>query len=248
MHPINIKTLNFYARTNEKLLKGPVRAIILEFPGLDGGSCLGGVNGTGDYTGNYAAECGEQGALLCYCFTGPWSWMNAGAVKITDAIVDVIFDKYSLPENTAIVSTGGSMGGQGALIYSCSAKRTPTACAANGPACDVITAYDAHPDFPRTFYRAVAEYDMNFIDALKSISPFHRISDMPFIPYYIIHCGADEVLPPEKHSDIFVAKMRSLGHDVIYVEEPERHHCDITPSSRAAFNAFIYEQAKKNIS
>lgn len=247
MHPINKDTLNYYARTNEELIKGKVKAVVLEFPGLGGGSCLGGVNAFGGYTGSYAEECARRGILLAYCFTGPWSWMNKGAVMTTDAIVDAVFDRFSLFENTPVVSTGGSMGGLGALMYSCNARRTPAACAASGPCCDVVAAYYAHPDFPRTFYSAVADYDMPFENALKSLSPLYNTERMPFIPYYIVHTGADEVLPYEKHSEPFINKLRSLGHDVTFVYEPGRGHCDITPPVREKFNAFIFEYAEKHM-
>ena len=39
---INKETLPYYANTNEEHLVLPVKGIVLEFPGLGGGSCLGG--------------------------------------------------------------------------------------------------------------------------------------------------------------------------------------------------------------
>lgn len=43
--------------------------------------------------------------------------MNHQTVRFVDEIIDVLFDTYHLPEGTAIVSSGGSMGGQCALTY-----------------------------------------------------------------------------------------------------------------------------------
>ena len=54
---INGKTLNYFARTNEKSLSGPIEGVVLEFPGLGGGSCMGGVDAVGEYTAPYGLRC-----------------------------------------------------------------------------------------------------------------------------------------------------------------------------------------------
>ena len=46
---INSNTIDSFARTNEALIKTTVKGIILEFPGLGGGSCLGGIDDVGVY-------------------------------------------------------------------------------------------------------------------------------------------------------------------------------------------------------
>ena len=108
-------TLNYFARTNEMTLTGPVRGVVLEFPGLGGGSCMGGVDSVGPYTATYGLRCSQENILLAYVFTGPWSWMNDQAVRIADAILDAIWDRYGLSPDIPVASTGGSMGGCGAL-------------------------------------------------------------------------------------------------------------------------------------
>jgi Dipeptidyl aminopeptidases/acylaminoacyl-peptidases len=246
MNPINKDTLYYYANTNEKLIFDTIKAVAVEFPGLGGGSCLGGINAVGDYCDSYAAECAKRGILLVYCFTGPWSWMNRGAVKIANAIVDAVYERFNLADSTPLISTGGSMGGLGALMFSAYSNRKPAACAVSGPCCDAVAAYYAHPDFPRTFMCAVADYDMPLDEALKSLSPLYNVELMPHIPYYIVHTGADEVLPYEKHTMPFIEKLKALGHNVTFVYEPGRAHCDITPPVRDAFNRFIFEQAEKS--
>jgi hypothetical protein len=242
MHPINKNTLNAFVRSNETLLAKPIRGIILEFPGLGGGSCLGGVDEIGVYDTPYGRECADQGLLLVYVFSGPWSWMNTGAVKIADAVVEAIFDRFFLSGSTPLLYTGGSMGGQSALIYTRAARRRPIACAVNGPACDMLEIYDNFEYFRRSIYSAVSYYDTPFEDALKSISPLFLIGGMPKIPYFIVHCDHDEVIRIEKQAEPWVKAMRDACHDVTYLVVPDRNHCDITPEARRTFNRFIYDQ------
>lgn len=226
---INKNTLNYFARTNEKILTGPIRGVVLEFPGLGGGSCMGGVDSVGEYTAAYGLRCGRENILLAYVFTGPWSWMNDSAVRITDAVVDAIWEKYGLSDDVPLISTGGSMGGCGALVYSVYAKRKPSACAANGPACDAMDIYYAHPDFARTLFNAVAHYECGFEEAMASISPLKLVDRMPDIPYYIVHTDMDDIIPVEKHSDLLVKRMRERGLDAEYIVVPDRGHCDLPP-------------------
>lgn len=68
---INKDTLNSFARTNEKILTGPIRGVALEFPGLGGGSCMGGVDAVGDYSAAYGLRCGHENILLAYVFSVP---------------------------------------------------------------------------------------------------------------------------------------------------------------------------------
>lgn len=75
----------------------------------------------------------ENNILYVVPYQNPWAWMNSQTVDFTDEILDVLFEAYSLPENLPIASTGGSMGGLSALVYTAYAKRTPTVCAANCP-------------------------------------------------------------------------------------------------------------------
>lgn len=234
---INRDTVTYYARTNETLLAHPVKGILLEFPGLGGGSCLGGIDETGTYDSDFAKECAEKGILLAYIFTGPWSWMNEGAVRIADAVVDALKEKYELDE-CPIVASGGSMGGLGALIYTCKSSHKITACCAACPCCDTLDRFDVIPDFPRTFISAVAGYGCETLsEALKSISPMHCMDRMPYVPYFIANCCADELFP-EKQLDLYVEKMQKKGHNVEYVKMPEKLHGEFTQEGLERLRAF----------
>ena len=166
--------------------------------------------------------------------------MNDVAVRTVDEIIDAIFDKYSLDDNTPIISTGGSMGGLSALIYTRYAKRTPAACAANCPVCDLFFHYTERVDLPRTIYHALAHYEMDFEEAKRSISPLHQVENMPDIPYFVVHCTADTAVNKEKHSDIFVEQMRATNHRVEYIAVAGHGHCDLSPEARAKYEHFIF--------
>ncbi len=68
---INPETLHLYCNTNAHLLVGPPRAFVLEFPGLGGGSCMGGCAELGPYDHLLAPYLAERGILLVYTFPGP---------------------------------------------------------------------------------------------------------------------------------------------------------------------------------
>ena len=216
---INAQTLELYCNTNAHLLMSPPSAFVLEFPGLGGGSCLGGSMDLAPYNGPLPVFFAENGILQAYVFPGPWSWMNRGAVRMIHALVDAIREKYEFTVNTPWAVMGGSMGGLGALIYAASHSgdpaRIPTACLAHCPCVDVPDRVNCHPDIPRTFFRAVADYEMPIADALKTLSPLHRIEDMPPIPYHVINDLSDELFPYEQMDD-YVEKLLHKGHNVTY--------------------------------
>ena len=241
---INKDTISLYARTNETLIQTKVTGIIVEFPGLGGNSCLGGLMELGTYDGDFAVKCAEKGIVLAYMFCGPWSWMNRGAVKMTDAVVDALKDKYGLSPELPIVVSGGSMGGLGAIIYSVEAKHNIAACGAACPCCDVLDRFHCKESFARTFIRAVADYDMPMEEALKTISPMHRIGDMRKIPYFLVNCCEDEVFP-ESQLDEYVGKLRDEEHDVTYRKMPGKKHGEFIPEIKTEFYDFLYSNANK---
>ena len=90
-----------------------------------------------------------------------------------------------------------------------------TACLAHCPCVDAPDRVNCKPAITRTFFRAVADYEMPIAEALKTISPIHRLEDMPHIPYHIINDLADELFPAEQ-MDEYVEKLLGNGHDVTY--------------------------------
>ncbi len=227
---INRDTYHLYANTNEACLTLPLRGIILEFPGLGGGSCLGGSMEMGSYADHRAQDFGKHGILLAYLFPGPWSWGNAGAVRMADAVIDAIFDKYGV-QSLPLAACGGSMGGLGALIFAADTRHVPCAIASACPCVDVPALLDCRDDIPRTFISAIASYDLSLEDALRAISPAHRIADMPHAQYYICSDGNDALFP-QALCDAYVQNMRLAGHTVDYDCQPGLGHGDFTPNVR----------------
>ena len=158
----------------------------------------------------------ENNILYIFPYNNPWCWMNKQAIQMTDEIIDVLFEMYDLPENTPIVSTGGSMGGMSAIVYCKYAKRTPIACVAGCPVCDVPFHFDERDDLPRTMYSAFYNEEGELYDILERFSPLHLVPELPRIPYHVFHCDADTMVKIDLHSDKFVKKMRENNHSITY--------------------------------
>lgn len=239
---ITPQNAELFCNTNAALLQKPVRAIVLEFPGLGGGSCIGGSMERGDYTILHAAPLAAEGVLLAYTFPGPWNWMNPGAVRYTDLLVDALREKYGLAADSPLVAVGGSMGGLGALMYTVNSRHTVTACAAACPCIDVPRAYAAKPDYPRTFLSAVCTMELPLEEGLRRISPLHNTERFPDIPYLLMCDLADEVFH-EPEFDAFAAALRKRAADVTCHKLPGCRHGEFTPEERRDFEAFLLKHA-----
>jgi len=229
---ITIENLRDFAYCNDKICRKPIKGIVLSFFGL--GGCTMFNEDTED--GKMYAE---KGIILLVPYQNPWAWMNKQTVDYTDELIDVLFDAYNLPENTPVVSTGGSMGGLSALVYTAYAKRTPVSCVANCPVCDLPYHYTERPDLPRTLYSAFGTYEGTMDQALRSASPLHVVDIMPKSPaYYIFHCEEDKAVNKQMHSDRFVKELER-AHKVSYYAVPERGHCDLTEEMRALYTKCV---------
>ena len=236
---ISKDSLNDFCNTNEAYLKGAPRGIVLEFPGLGGGSCLGGQLESGPYTGDYAACLAEAGLLLVYTFPGPWSWMNRGAVRYCDLVADAALARFGLDETAPILATGGSMGGLGALIYTADSRHRVRACAAACPCFDALdSCLHGIPGFARTFVSAAVCEELPIDAALCRISPKYRVKDMPDIPYFIVGDGKDECFSVEGMND-YVDSLRAHCQNVTYRVLPDCTHGCFTPAVRAEFTEFL---------
>lgn len=246
---INKRTVSSYCCTNEALIPEgtAVTGFVLEFPGLDGNSCLGGsMDNMIVYNNSFTKECAGRGIVVAYMFPGPWSWMNKGAVRITDLVVDALADKYGLSEGEfSLVVMGGSMGGQAALIYSMDSRHKIDACVAHCPCYNVVECFSSHEAFPRTFLSAVNAYDMPLEEALLTISPEQRMADLPKIPYLVTADELDEVFPV-KGVERFVGGMKDAGHSVTYLRLADQKHGGISQADRDVMNAFVLKYSKIN--
>ncbi len=230
---ITYEKIDLFAYTNKDSVKKPVRGIVVEFAGL---GCTWMIK----EEPARAAMLAENGILYVFPYNNPWNWMNPQAVAYTDEVLDALRGGLGLPESLPVVSIGGSMGGQCALVYACRAARTPVACVANCPVCDIPYHFTERPDLPRTLYSALSASDAPLQEALRGISPLHLVDELPDIPYHIFHCGADRAVNLDKHSARFVEAMKK-GHRVTFHVVPDRDHCDLTPEAWAQFDRYILD-------
>ena len=86
---ITYETLRNFAYSNDHLIKGKIKGVVLDFYGLNGLK----IHNTdpGD-----ALEYAEKGIIYVIPYYNPWSWMNRQAVAYTDEIVAVLCEKYGL--------------------------------------------------------------------------------------------------------------------------------------------------------
>ena len=134
------------------------------------------------------------------------------------------------------------MGGEGALNYACDSNLKITACAAACPASDVYETMNIHPDHPRTVISAVACYDMSFDEAIDSISPIKRVSELPEIPYYICSDGVDYYCPSES-CDKLVDMMRDRNLCVVYRQQPGLQHGEFSSEVWDEIHEFLLNHA-----
>lgn len=233
---INYENLRYFCYSNDKQLTGAPKGIVLGFFGLGGAEMPG-----DDFPGGRVFA--DKGLAFVIPYADPWNWMNPTAVALTDEIIDVLFDHFGLPESTPVISTGGSMGGLNAIVYCRYAKRTPAACVANCPVCDLPFHFTERPDLPRTLYAAYYRPGTDLLENLKAASPLHLAAELPDIPYSIFHCTADGAVNIDAHSEKFVAAMKAAGKRITFTRVPDRNHCDLTPEAWEQYNQTIFAGA-----
>lgn len=230
---INYENLRSFTYSNDKLIKGEIRGIVIEFTGLNRLTIH-------NDDPNDAFEYADKNVLYVIPYNNPWCWMNEQAVSYTDEIIDVLCEKYSLGDSVKIVSTGNSMGGLSSLVYCVYSKRTPAACVANCPVCDNVKHFHERPDLPRTLYSAYANFDGTMEEALAAHSPLHLVDKMPDIPYTIFHCEGDKAVNIHMHSEAFVEAMKD-SHDIKLIKVPFRSHCNLSAEASVQFRRAILD-------
>lgn len=237
---INSANIKRFAYVNDGVCALPVKGIVISFFGLNDVSMF--------HTDTVEGEFyGENGILYVVPYANPWAWMNRQTVDFVDEIIDVLISEFGLNDNIPIVSSGGSMGGQSALVYCVYAKRTPACCVVNCPVCDVVYHYTERDDIPRTMYSALGSYNGSLENALKSISPLHLIEKMPRIDYHIFHCDADKAVNIKKHSDRFFKSMCQAGHSISFDIEHDRGHCNLSYANKKLYAAYILDAIENRL-
>ena len=236
---IKRENIGDYARTNLSELAGDPKAIVVDFRGL------GDTHPLNVPLSEDELDDARNGIIRLTPYADPWGWMNTTEIKLTDALVKGLRDAYPSLKDAPIVSSGLSMGGMCALIYTLYAEITPSACAALYPVCDVPFHYTERPDLPRTFVAAYAMEPQPLAETLRLHSPIHMVDNMPRVPYQIVHGFSDDQVGKAWHSDVFVKAMREAGHNVEYVEVDGMGHEPIVnfPEANKAYRGFIRRHA-----
>lgn len=226
--PVNLDNLRSFTYINEDSIVMPIRGIIVSFPGMGGQDFFTQDTPRGKFFG-------ERGILYVLPYNNPWAWMNAQAFANSELIMDLVFEKFNLPETTPIAITGLSMGGHGALMYSMRSKRQPVACVLNCPACNMVSHVTERPELLRALHDAYYHEDGTIQEIMERNSPLCQAEHMPKIRYHIFHCDQDELVNIHTHSETFVARMRQLGHQMNYHVIPDRPHCEMGPDWEVVF-------------
>ena len=199
-----------------------------------------------------AMEYAAQNLLYVVPYNNPWCWMNDQAVHYTDEIRDVLREHYGLSDQIGVVSTGGSMGGLSALVYTANSRTTPIACVANCPVCDLPYHFTEREDLPRTLYSAYGnEEGESLEDVLRLHSPVHMVDRMPRIPYTVLHCEKDTRVNLERHSELFVKLMeeaKQVAYDAIMQSLTARRQIDRMQLKRQVkddMTKFLYAKTKR---
>jgi len=222
--PVTYENFRLFAFSNDRQIQGDIRGIVVHFTGMGCDERFDGTLLEGDWFA-------ERNIIYLVPYGNPWAWMNRQEVELTDELIDILFEQYDLPEEFPIVSTGLSMGGQGALTYMAYAKRTPVACVANCPVCDMPFHYTERADLPSSYYSAYRYEEGTMEEILPKFSPLHLAESLrlPKVKYTIFHCTEDLSVNKELHSDRLVEAMQKAGYDVTYRIVPDRGHCDLPP-------------------
>ncbi len=218
------ETLSLYAHTNESALSAPVRGIVVDHMGL-------GSQWRSDSLSARDFDLGSHGILLLVPYNDPWCWMNDRAIANTDALLDALKAKLSLPAALPVCSSGGSMGGLSAIVHACRSRHSIASVVVNCPVCDRPYHLTERPDLPRTLWAAFGDAP-DFDAALRAHSPLHLVPSMPDVPYHVFHSSADQAVNRERHSDRLVEALRAAGRRVAYVVSEGTGHCDLRAEVR----------------
>jgi len=213
---MDAKTVKEVAWTGEDYLKGKIKGVVLSFHGLGGGLKNG--------PGTEELEWAHHGGLVVHPYYGPWAWMNRRARAMIDELIDSVYANHRLSAAIPLICTGGSMGGQGSLLYTRYAKRPVSACLAYYPVCDLKYHFHERLDLPPTIRHAFLGEPEDLDSLLAEHSPLRQVKAMPRIPYRIIHGDKDTAVSKQHHSDKMVAAMRKQRLKVDYVEVPGAGH------------------------
>jgi acetyl esterase/lipase len=220
-----------FAHTNADAVKKPVRGIIVFHHGL---GCVDFKPDLKDWEEDYA----RHGLVAIHPHASPWGWMNGVSIKLADALLDCVIAQLKLPADIPVCSAGGSMGGQGALVFARYSRHHVVSAVANCPVCDLVFHETERPDLPRTIAAAFGDQS-DYDAAIRAHSPLALAAEMPDIDYFIFHSTADRAVNKAAHSDRLVDALRAAGRRVTYEISEGTGHCRLRPEVRAKYELAI---------
>lgn len=80
-----------------------------------------------------------------------------------------------------------------------------------------------------------------YLESLESNTFFAE--NLKQLPVYCVHGAADDYVPVE-HSRLIVGRLRELGYDVIYDEQPDAGHCSFSPGTETKVYRWLLQQRR----
>lgn len=214
---INEDTVDNYCYNNGALIKGPVKAVAIDFQGLS----YQALKKDADPIDTALAE---KNILVVQPWLGPWNWSNFFAIRSTDRIVEAAMAKYGVAKNAPVVIYGRSMGGVSIYNYAIYGKFPVKGIAGNCPVTDLHMHATERPDLPRSFYRAFGGYDCGVPMAVYLHCPMCQIDRLPDVPYQVISSDADASVSKTLHALPFVEALKEKNYKVEYIDVPGMEH------------------------
>ncbi|MDR1520556.1 MAG: hypothetical protein LBU23_10535, partial [Planctomycetota bacterium] len=149
---IDRDTVENYSYNNKALISGEVKAVAIDFQGLNYGALKVEANPIDE-------ALAAKSVLVIQPWPGPWHWSNFQAIHETDLIIAATLEKYGIDASVPIVVYGRSMGGVSAYNYAVYGKFSVAGIAGNCPVTDLAYHATERPDVARGIYRAFAHYD-----------------------------------------------------------------------------------------
>lgn len=239
MQFINEENIFDYAFINIDTLKRPIKAVCVDFHGYTDATIY-------SESPARAKVLGEKGIVWVFPYYSVWAWMSRPSQEFNEQVLDAVYRKLQISDNTPLIITGGSMGGLTALCYLVYGKRKAVACAVNCPVTDMTKFFDLVPNTRRAILSAHILDERPLIEIMDVYSPVNLIDKLPEIPYLLIYGEKDELITKNFISQM-LEKMSAAGHNVTHLLQKEMTHCDID-GHKDAFDAwcnFIIKNAEK---
>lgn len=239
MQFINEENILDYAFVNIDTLVCPVKAVCVDFHGY--------TDATRFFESPKKAKIlGKQGIVWVFPYYSVWAWMSKSSQVFNEQVLDVVYRKLQISDDTPLIITGGSMGGLTALCYLVYGKRQVAACAANCPVTDMTKFFDIVPDARRAILSAHIMDERPLREIMDVYSPINLIDKFPAIPYFLIYGEKDDLIT-KNFMHQMIEKMTEAGCNVSYLLEKNMTHCNIDghKDAFAAWCNFIIKNAEK---